>query len=902
MKTADLSFYAGISIYPAEIIESEYSQMIGDPEQKIAYPYQGINAQYYNINTSGGDQIFYGDKILNNNVIFNGDAYLCPFIGATYQIINDTDLEFTLTLPVTNISGSNDFSQVTYPTVTFEDFLPAQTGTVDGINALRFRQLYATQEWYGAYPCTILKSTISTPQTPTQVVTLTNNELQIIDFDVANPATPLTNIFAYFITDQSLYWVDTSGNETAITLPSNFISLTAVCSYQENNATYQDRVWVAGFDSVAGQQKLVLLDSVTGEILKYDTVGAGGDFKINRLQFVGTLSFTGDVAVTVCTQKGFYQLNANSESYSNVRSADTTRDVTDLQLWEINFKNGSGEWHVIWSTTAGFYIHRTEFNGGSSQTEGYETSTSFKCIGAGYPNYTTNGDTQFGCFIGGSGIAYTAEGNWGATNIGFSNISTVKDSDKDYLDALGFYNTWNFDDGNRIRPTNEGKGVIAPSGFGIQEINLNGYQNGDNIVTGTIYFKYTLDFNDIVKENTSIYYGLLSIVGCGQFDSAAALFKIDTEKQIGTVGTLTGTVTTNRLWIADNYFILNNTEDKNSLYYKSLLNLDLSELTGNQQELVGEDAGIFNTTEAGNVIDIIIDKSMFYLVGTRAIEVWQNGGATGFPYRKQPNQTAEFHNFPKALSSINVNISRYCAFREGYIIATIDATKNELDILYMQNGAAKPMPYNKNGWLQVVNTYIATNQIQDISVTTLKFYGQEYLSFLLLDGGNLAVGSIVVNMTGGVFFIAPPTSDLIRYDRTVTQTGVLTTITSTDIISNFEPYIHSSIAVGDFDYVMTSEFIRPFSTEIFINKIVIQYVFPIENIDNVPANAEYKIEMSADGKGDVGFTYTGLYDKDLRQIVIPINAVLPSLVVKFSSNIPIIIIKSLVEYDDVGVK
>ncbi len=877
MKIADLAFYKGISVYPIEVFQSTYGQVVGDSSYQIIYPYRGITNQYYSIDDSSGDTLFYGDKLLNNNVLFNGDAYLCPFIGAKYQIVNDTDLDFTISLPVTNISGSNTFSQVTYPTITFEDFLPAQVGTVDGINAIRFRQSYQTQtDWYGAYPCSIFQSTVANRGVANVVVPLNNQELEIIDFDIANTNTALTNIFAYFITNDALYWLDTSGNETAITLPANFTNLTAMCSYQGlENGSFDDYVIVAGLDSTTNEQRVVYFDVITGDIAEYKVIGSGGDFKINRMYFAGKLNFQNvgfEEVYSLCTQKGLFLIKI--PELGNFYTVDNERDITDVSITGSNLQD---EFYIAYSTTAGFFWQE-----GIAPATGYETSKSFTSIAMGNS-----------IVAGGNGYVYFVNGL-----IPTDGATLASESDHLYLDMIGLFTSW-FSTSFWITSN---FGLAGVAGGGIRQLNLLENITPSNTLQQTLYFKFTLDFNDIVKEDVSIYYGLLSIIGCGEKDAAAALFKIDTDKQIGTVGTLTGTVTTNRLWIADNYFILNNTQDKNSLFYKSLNNLNLAELTGNQEELVGEDAGTFNTTEAGDVVDIIIDRSMFYLVGTRAVEVWQNGGATGFPYRKQPNQTAEFHNLPKGLSSVSVNVSRYAPYKDGYVIAAVDNTKNELAMLYMASGASKAIPYNKNGWLQIVNNYIIGANIQDVSVTPFKFYGKDCLSFMMLDENNDVLGNIVINQNGNVFFIDMGTTNFIRYNRTVTQTGVLTEILPSSITSFFDDYIHQAIAPTSFDYVMTSELIRPQSSEIMVDKVFIQYMYQMDDVSTLPSGSQYKLEFSPDGRDNTWVEYIGDYTQDLRQIVVPIMTTLPSLVVRFSSNIPVIIIKSIVQYSEVGVK
>jgi len=886
MKSVDLGFYKGIGQYPAEVYQSEFAKTLASATTNILYSYEGFDAnnEFYNIDTTGGYSLFFGTKILNNNVLYGdpANAYLTPFIGAQYQI-TDGDIEIILSLPVTNISGQNSFSQITYSAVNLSTNVPAAAGNIDtGINGIRLREdINNDTNWYGAFPCVIFQSSVLTPETAINRAAINDPTIVIKDFDFI-PDFTLPDRYYYFITTQNVYSCSVGDPATITLIPlpvPNFVNLTCLGSYQGNDAAYRDSIVVGGFDSDASEYRALYFDTVTGDVWQYKAIGSGGDYPINRIYYRQNVNAaSGAVAGRwgVATDGGVFVLEYDT--------LDTTLTISDTAVasdCEVIYRGGAN-YNAAYTTNAGYFVYGIN---GSAVTYSFETSKSFTCISG---RYNVGGDT-FYCMAGANDYLYYTNLFYGSGN---DTSYLVNNSDIPWNDIC--YVGINF--------TNPHIGLGATSGHGIVDLAFTDPPTADQI--GTVYYlTYTLSFADIVKEDASIYYGLLQLIGCGAADTAAALFKLDYVNDIYEVGDLEGNVTTNKLWIADNFFILNNTIDTNSLYYKSLLNLDLAELTGTQEQLVGEDAGIFNTTEAGDVVDIIIDRSLFYILGTRAIEVWQNNGATGFPYRKQPYATAKYHNFPQALSVTVDNISRFTPYQAGYVIATIDNSQNKLDLLYIQNGSAKPFLYNKNGWLQIVNNYINT-AIEDIHINTFKFYGEDYISLVFLDEDNEALGSALINGKGNVFFLSERAT-FYQYLQTVSETGILAIFTNSEISAQYYDYIHTTLNTAlAFPYVMTSQLLRPMSTQVMVNKVVIQYNYAadVSGLIALPANSTYEVAYSVDGRSGTFLSFSRDFSLTERQIVVQINRQMPSFVLRFSSTLPIIIFNAFVIYDEAGIK
>jgi len=884
MKIYDLAFYNGLGSYPAEIYQSEFSQMIGSSTSNAIYSYRGydITNQFYSIDNTDLYLLFFGKKILNNNVIFGDPVhyYVTPFLGARYKI-ESGGVSIIISLPVTNISGQNSFNQITYNEVFLNSDLPDEAGNIEtGINAIRIRQdVNNVGNWYGAFPCVIFQSDSITPEIGFNHANLGQTNIVIKDFDII-PDFDLPDRYYYLITTQKVYTTDTLPNPVPIEIPlpvANFVNLTCIASYQGNNTTYRDSIIVGGFDSDAAEYRLLYFDTVTGNIWQYKTVGNGGEYKINRayyFQFVDSLPGTTPGYWGIATDKGVFALGY--DTLDNIETINDTNVSTDVQI--IRFSTASTEYYATWSSNVGYFVKIPV-----GTTYAYQESKSFNCIGG----YYSSANQIFYTMAGGNDFAYYT----GVTiTTGSHTTFLINDSDIFWNDIkyIGSHLSLHI-------------GLGATSGNGITELLFTIPPSADQLGT-ILYLTYTFAFADLVKEDTYIYYGLLQLTGCGSADGAAAIFKLDYQNNLFEVGTIEGNVTTNKLWIADNFFILNNTQDTNSLYYKSLLNLDLAELTGSQEELVGEDAGIFNTTEAGDVVDVIIDRSMFYIVGTRAIEVWQNNGASGFPYRKQPYGTAKYHNFPQGLSSNVDNISRFTPFQGGYVIATLDNSQNKLDLLRIQDGASKPINYNKNGWLQIVNNYLSTSIIDDIQITTFKFYSEDYLAITFIDDNNIALGNAIINQKGNVFYITE-SENFYQYIQTVAQTGIIGIIGTTAITSRFYDYIHTTLPVDvSFSYQVTSQLFRPMSSQVLINRIIIQYSYNYDNNTNILPTSQYEIAYSTDGRPGTFLTFERNFLNNERQIVVQINRQMPSFVLRLSTNIPIVILNAVMSYEEAGEK
>ena len=876
-KVYDLAFYKGIGNYPSQIYQSDFDNMIGSAETSIVYPYQGFDIanQYYSIDTTDSYQLFFSEKILNNNVVFNDFAYITPFLGVRYKI-ESSSLSLILSLPVTNIAGQNIFTQITYDEVVLDTGLPDGTGNIGpAINALRLRiDREPDNSYYGAFPCVIFTADLATPDIAYNIAYLTNlqeTENVLIDFDRSNPGTALGFLY-YFITRTAAY--GTLAGFTvpqAIPIPQNFVNLQSIAAYRGANVSLLDTVLIGGFDSDANEYRCALIDVATGNLVKYTTVGNGGEYPINRIYWVreenGEPSY-----YAIATANGAFVIEEDTLDTRETVTNSDDKNVTDI--WSHYSASGGGGWIWNYATTAGFF----RANNVVPNFTAYETSKSFNCIASVIQTFNS-------VYAGGNGYLYYRPDNQDAVLANNSNF------------------VWNDVVAGFLGGTFQ-IAIGATQSRGVFELRpLNGDENSKNrILEPPLFFDYVITFADLIKEDVYIYYGLLEITGCGEADGGANLFKLDYDNEIYEVGKFEGNITTNKLWIADNFFILNNTQDLNSLYYKSLLNLDLSELTGDQQELVGEDAGIFNTTEAGDVVDIIIDRSMFYILGTRAIEVWQNNGASGFPYRKQPYVTAKYHNFPKGISSSTNQISRFTSYGLGYVIVTLDNTENRIEIVAMKDGSAKPMPYNRHAWLQIVNTYLGGNVIDDIQINNFELYEEDYIAITFLDNSIIPLGTALINSKGDIFFINDGTT-FYQYIPTVGEGSTFVLFNENDITARFYEYLPAVLPnpVG-FNYKATSQLLRPKSSQLGVNQLIIQYAYPYDNSNAIPVGSQYEVNISTDGRPGSQLVFQKDFLNDERQIVVQINRQMPSFVFTLKTNIPIIILGAYLIYNEGGLK
>jgi hypothetical protein len=922
-KLFDLNFSAGYLNHPGTVGASDFNAMIGSAKDESLYPYQidinnNIFYAFFTIETDDTySNICYSTKILNNNIISENEAWSVSLIGIKYYFDNDgKDFVFKISLGASDILGVNNYKQIDYDSQKLTNILPEQAGAVSGINALRIKS-YLNEDATFIFPNTIFHSNtfnngLSTPQ---DILKLGSNY-------VVKDATfsPNNNTY-YFITNEELYTYEVGISDTPaiFDIYSYFTNFTTLSL---GTAPYNSEWFVlTGFDTEDSKNK-ILIQNYSGEVAYYNTLNDSDDIIINKSYYVHTSTYnnTDRYAFLFCTSDGLYALPVSSTwsdtlniSSSNFIKISATHNVTDV-AYNLKETPQSGLYFgYAFSTTNGYYIARltVPFLNDRRVSPVFESGISFNSIAGDIGNLVDSGaDKEYYLIIGSNENLYHFRGYYLSQNSNFGGNSQILDDGKFLWNDLYAYRF----DGTIPNSNSFAIGATASNGF-ITLKSPDSYSTNNLIgIDSTLYLNYNTLLSDFIKYSQNIYYGLLTLNGSGNSDSAATIFKYDSSNNSTEFGGIGGEVYVNKFWIASNYFILKNDVDKNSFYYLTLETLNLSLLV----QTNNNSAGVFFTTEAGEIIDIIIDRSLFYILGNRAIEIWQNNGASGFPYRKQSYVTGKYHNFPLANNFNFFNESRYASINEGFVLAVLDNDESRFDLIFLKKGTISNFSFNVNSFLQAINKKINTT-VSDVFINTLKIYGEQYIGLNIItynETESLYFNRhlIIINEKGRVFYsnVATTNNQYFEFLSSTSQNGILVDIvvdqdtkeinTLTGYVNNY--YLEDSITVSSeiYPYVATSQLIRPSSETLTVKKLIIKIAHVFLDLNNIPDNSKYLIEFSSDGKNNNWEGIEENYNINKTQIIISPAKSLNSCLVRFSSNIPIIILDSYLIYEESGVK
>jgi len=919
-KVFNLDFNKGITGFPGQVALSYIFNMTGSAEGYGMYPINISlwNQEFYNISVDATyDSLFYGDKILNNNISDNNLSYASMFFGVQYYFSEDlTSLSFKLSLGCVGIIGDYNFSTISYDEQTLLNVLPEQAGDVDGIDALRIRFTVATPGSYTLiYPHSIFRL-VSPPNTINDLVELSDNYiLKDGDYTADLPG-------YIFITNKEIYKyiLGSSTEPELINSDASFIDLSGI-SYGDAQLTSTYFV-ATGLDKSDNQYKILIKDTISDSTLFYGSINGIENAEIYRVYFRAFFNQGGvyTAGFFFAVNDGVYLLSVDStspwtsatiiDSSNFVKITAGTLNVTDIGLsFNGGYQTTSGLVQFAYSfcTDDGFYMARVNIqNLVNHQSSVIAAGNSFTSIdGQIYSVSNTAGTYDVVAGTNNSLFHYIGTRD-GPTFSG--NVAELNDGNLLWNDIFGFRNS--------TAPPSSFKftiGASASNGF-IQLKNPEDYPIDDLIgIDQTIFLKFDIRISDFIKYSHNIYYGLLSLKGSGIADQTCLLFNYNSDNNSTYAGNIGSNISSDRFWIASNYFILNNNLTKNYFYYLTIDKLDLYGITDANNNNGGE----FQTTEAGDIVDLIIERSIFYILGNRAIEVWQNNGATGFPYRKQPYLTGKFHNFP--LLDINLpSEARYTSLNDRFIAPVLDNDEARFEIVSMSKGSIIPFEFNHNGVIQAIN-YFLGGYIEDLYINTFKTAGEQYLylSLIRYDDFNEVyynVAALLVNQKGQIFYQEYDTT-ILNYYKFVSSTGDsaalvnLSVDENTRLLSNitatYKPYLPNTLFVTDssFPYVCCSQLIRPLAEELGVNKLIIQYSFLTNDTDNIPPDSQYKIEFSiGDGIDNWETVTTANYNILKRQIVVNITKNYPALMVRINSNIPIIILNGILTYEEMGVK
>jgi len=896
LKIFDLGFADGQNTENRIYFTQGLSNAI--PFDNAVYPLpqfiSDANLPQLNVSAAGA-QISY--KIQNNNLILaNGDpqeAFLMVGIPsiASNTITIDVNVAFKpLGGEIGNYGFFNfDFSYTGRPVI----------GTIKGLTAFGVTFSAGTDTFYVGFIGAIASYNWTSGAIPTEGTSVTVDPLILIDLAVDN----VTELI-YFITKQAFYVLNFG---TTIVTPINLEGLTGASNFV-SIATDDTFVYIAA--TLNGESIIVIYEIATGTVFEEISPFSDTTIPFNKIIFErGISNFAGTQrSFIICSNGGgaIFSLPYNGTAFLNKDLIDSTTQVNLLSdvindvsmLTAINSGGGvvDGTISLFLGTSNGYFLGTQVQPAADTifiEPTTYEAGKNVPAVQIMGANSLMNISVAFIGVISTSSpstfktVADSVGGQNVIANFKVTSPPLVLSSKR--VNVVAGTNYW--------LGTQLGQGVKS----------TNTADPGPPPPITTLSDNYDLVLQDIIKSDTNRYYFLVNEVGSSDVDANAVLLQYDSDINTLQAGQTGYFLPTDKLWLAGDVFLLRNLETPSSFFYKTITNLNLNETSGASS--ASQDEGLINTTEAGNLVDIIYTKSLFYLLGTRGIEVWQNQGASGFPYRKESYLTIPYHLLP--LSDQNLykfELNRWAYFEGGYLIAVLSNEDNEFQIISVKGGKYELFPLNKAAWYAALNTNGIGAAPQDLTLNVVNMWGKEYIIMSKIDSRTVgtAAALLVIDGKGRISGIGP-TTEQTQFLTTTSTNGVRTRINAanTTLDIDISPQLATSLSFVATNTIMQSRLLQPLAENVLVTKIIIQYAFPIADVSNYPNFGSFFIFWSRDeGRTFSDLLATGIWTNHLttRQLVYTLNITVPSFMIQFVSDTAIIIEKAIVSYEEVGLR
>jgi len=442
-----------------------------------------------------------------------------------------------------------------------------------------------------------------------------------------------------------------------------------------------------------------------------------------------------------------------------------------------------------------------------------------------------------------------------------------------------------------------GKGIRSGKLFGLTSL---------IIVSNTISENYTFELRDFVKVDIFTYYFLFNEVGSSNIDANAVIASYDAQTNTFISGAPGYFLPSDNLWVAGDAFIFRNSENKGSFYYKNIDNLSIDTLESNIITSEGLE-GLISTTYAGSIVDIITTVDQFYLLGSRGIEIWQNVGAAGFPFRKENYLSIPYHLLPLSdEETFTLPISRWAYYKGTYVIVCLSNEANVLTIIQIKDGQYKKMQLDNTLFYTLLKS---NNDLQDITLQTLNWWGKDYILLGLAD-------SQTVGEVSSYFLISEDN----RWAQLDGISGVqerhLVTASMNSIKTVYDavageffvyssPSLPTSFTLSELpnNYVVDSLRIEDESEFIVLNRILIHLDFPIDDLGDWPVDAVYTVSISEDGGRNFSIIEGPLpLTVNRRQVDCSYTKGVLEAIIRFECNYPIIVVGGVAYYEKEGIE
>lgn len=427
---------------------------------------------------------------------------------------------------------------------------------------------------------------------------------------------------------------------------------------------------------------------------------------------------------------------------------------------------------------------------------------------------------------------------------------------------------------------------------------------------------YTLTLTDFIKNTDQRYYYLLREKGSGESDINPLLLRYDERIDEFNAGTPANFLPVDRLWNADNFFLLRDSNVNTTFYFLDDDDIDLVDIT---EASITSNNGFFITTYAGNIAEILVKNDLFYIVGTEGIEVWENTGAANFPYRKQSYLSIPYHapayvdnfadyDFPPLITA---------RYKNDYVVIGYSSINNQLNIIYLSDGKYKLLSFDFNKVYNFINNpqFSSSPPILGFSIGSGNFWGKDYIILNAINATNLNTSfSFAINDQGN-FTRFPNSTDgnvnsffsnyyrvngfhALRFD----YNDVTDLITYSQLKVPFSSP-DSSATDEDRFFTATTDLINLSTSElVYIKKLIIRFSYPVP-IETPSFTDVIKIQFSTDkGQTFQDFPETVAIDSTVETILFTNLGAYNDVLFRIVTNKSIIINSALAIIDDTGVK
>lgn len=899
-KKIDLKFYEG---YRSDVQFFYKGEMLNAiPWKKYCYPVPlyGLNGNFPTLTNITNTNFRVSYKIQNNNFIGDtGEPLEALFIATTsISVGGGQSLDITMRVAHKGLTPETDYG---YRNFTFQaDGDAPLVGNFQGLTAFAFDDNYADRYYVGfigAVASYVYSN--AAPALPTED-TYVSVDIKIIDL-AYNGATG----DIYLIDDTDLYQMSfPAPTLTQITtLPTNLSNFTSLVI---------DTSGTAYISALKGEENVILVyETISGISAVYDSPFSSPTtaFKINYARSAQGVGFFARPITLYSLGEGL----ATSGNFNTVFGPVwTIIDLTVNSFLKSNVINdvsqqiGNGGGHyflmateggvsvMIYQSSSGAYIFID-----SSIIANDITHT--VTIG----NITTGATDDQISYVGGSTTAA------GKNEIFFQefNVNRVIPVN---ITALLF-------SGSVFLPTAVSKVWQMP---GATPPNLDSYWIGGYIGKGirsgqyfnsahtsidisVISENYDFELLDIIKADKFIYYFLFNEVGSSSIDANTAIGSYNAETNTFKTGAPGYFLPSDRLWLGGDTFLFRNSENKNSFYYKNSNNLSIDTIDANILNSEGLE-GLISTTYAGELVDIITTVDQFYLLGSRGIEIWQNVGAAGLPFRKENYLSIPYHLLPLSdEDTYFIPISRWTYYKGSYVFIGLSNEANVFNLIQIKDGQYKKMELDQTLFYTML---LDENPISDISLHAVNWWGKNYLLLGILPSstlGNTANYFLISEDNRWAKLSPDPGQIQHRWLLTTSMNSIYTEYDETnDTFSVYdspnlpvptgvpltEPFVVDSIKIED-----ESEFI-------ILKRILIHIDFPIFDLSLWPVDATYTVSISEDGGRSFSIidgprTLTTAK----RQVECSYTKSVLEAIIRFECNYPIIVVGGVASYDKGGI-